>query len=159
MRASTNIDEIEPLLLYAGALMLGLAIGGWSYYAVTGQAYGNVPLGAQPDWFAAFTAVVTILILLKVNNRILRAAFALHLAGQAPSLWTWVGGPGAPAWLTREALQVCFAALLIWAGWHSVSVRAGQIAIAILLLAVPARYWTVKQWHEMRVPPSVMQGR
>jgi hypothetical protein len=150
---------VERLLFFAGVLMLGFLVGGWLYVAVTGHRYSNIPLGGQRDWSAAPFLAINALLILFAPNAAIRSAFIIGAFGQMVSLTTPIGGAGLWAWAMRELIEVVMAALLVWGGRRAVTRRDLRVLAALIfIVAIPVRYWTIKQWHDIVNPPSVMQG-
>jgi hypothetical protein len=139
--------------------MLGVLVGGWLYVIVTGHRYSNIPLGGQRDWSAAPFLAINALLIFIAPNAAIRSAFIIGGLGQVLSLTTPIGSAGLSAWAFRELIEVVMAALLMWGGRHAVARRHLRVLAALIfIVAIPLRYWTIKQWHDIVNPPSVMQG-
>lgn len=151
-------QPFDRVQLFLGAACCGLLLGGWTYYAVTGLRPSNHSI------FSNYTSLVPWLFLggcvamgLLARDRIFRIAFLLKAADVVLSWTTALGGSTTSAWWGREVLESVFAILLLAGGACLVrSTGLRVLAIAVLLAAIPLRYFAIKQWDEATGRTTIM---
>ena len=138
----TKVQELAPIVVVAGAAILGLIIGEVLYYSVTNRLPAS--LGPRPWWFVGFFVVVPLVLAIRTESLVIRAALILLASGELYSVWR---PESLLDWALQHSISVAAILLLQIACWRLVKHRFRVAAIVIVLVAIPIRYWSVRNWH------------
>jgi hypothetical protein len=136
----------EHFFTFAGSVIVGLTLGEVLYVAIVGRPPAPTPI--WPWWFSALLVAAVMVWVFRQPNGRLRAAFVFFVAIEALPHAHLSGAPSA-VWGLNTAAELGFGVLLVAAFWQVTRTRVKLVALAVLLLAVPIRYWTIYNWHSV----------
>lgn len=151
-------DGFTRLHFFLGVVSLGLQFGDWIYYFVTGIRPSNsvMAFGATSlPWMLFFGGMRAAMAILA--RGLIRAGWIVALVALLLSWVGLVGGRDLWSSMVREALMTLSASLFIVggaSGARSFSLRT--LALVLILAAIPFRYYTIKQWHDLTGRTTIM---
>jgi hypothetical protein len=137
-----------------GCVLLGLVVGEVFYVALVGSPPVPTP---QPWWFSVLLVGAVAVWGFRQTSLTLRAAVGLFALSQAvPHVPE--SAPPTLVWGVYAAVQLGFGLLLCAAYWSVTRTQVKALALTLLVLAAPARYWTIYNWHSVVDDPRERHG-